>query len=187
MTAPDRPSTSEELLLRLAESVRPSGHAEGEPECEPALLAAAMGYAPRLGQENSADAPLLFEAIIESAFLVANADGHFDADERHMFGRLVREVSLGRVNDQQIRALIEDLSRQLAEDGRERRLRMIGRTIRADADRGETLRVAALLAHASAGLSQVEHEVLVQLAAHLELPDGSVEAAVRAAEDALRD
>jgi len=187
MTVPTRRSPSEDLLLRLAESIRPSASAEGDLQREPTLLTAAVAYSPSLGQEDSAEAPLLFEAMIESAFLVANADGHFDADERQMFVSLVREISHGRVSDHQIRALIEDLSRQLGEDGHERRLRMIGRTIRADADRMETLRVAALLAHASAGLSQVEHEVLTQLAQHLELTPDSVVAAVRAAEEALRD
>jgi tellurite resistance protein len=184
---------SENLLARLVQSFRPPPAGHGELGDEPILFMAASRYGSCLGDDPDItlptgfdpDAAALFEAIVESAFLVANADGDFDAAERKLFGRLVLEACGRRVSQPQIEALLSDLGEQLSEDGLSHRLAMVGRAIRCDTHRHETLRIAALLALASAGVSDVERKVLTQLAGELSLPSSSVDAAIAAAQAAL--
>jgi tellurite resistance protein len=133
------------------------------------------------------DAAALFEAIVESAFLVANADGQFDATEREVFTSVVVEASQRRVPERQVNAIVLDLATQLAEDGLELRLQRLGRAIVRAGDRREALRIAALLAQASAGVSGVERQVLDRLASVWELSSGAVDDALSEAASALGD
>lgn len=112
-----------------------------------------------------AEAAALFEAVVEAAFLVANADGNFDADERAAFQAIVAAACGGVVKAPRIEALTADFAEQLAEDGLEKRARMIGRTIPAREQQLEVLRIGALMAHASGGVSEEERSALSLLAA----------------------
>lgn len=133
------------------------------------------------------DAAALFEAIVEAAFLVANADGEFDQTEREVFASVVVEASQRRVQQRQVNAIVLDLSTQLAEDGMALRLKRLGSAIVRSSDRREALRIAALLAQASAGVSAVERQVLGQLASVWELPASAVDDAIGDAASALGD
>src|SRR5262245_64869409 len=79
------------------------------------LVAAAASYGARspddLTQPTGFDpeAARLFEAIVESAFLVATADGEFDPTEREAFEHVVLSACDGRVAERQISALLQDL------------------------------------------------------------------------------
>lgn len=112
-------------------------------------------------------AAALFEAVIEGGFLVASSDGSFDAIERAAFIRVVEDACLGEVSEAQLSALLSDLADLLAEDGIERRLEGVAKTIRRPEHADEVLRVAGLLAHVSAGISPVERGVITRLAAQL--------------------
>lgn len=105
----------------------------------------------------------LFESVLESAFLVANADGHFDEVERKAFVRVVRDACEGAVGDAQIEALLSDLDDLLTEDGLDKRIEMVGRAIVRPEHGEEVLRIAGLLAYVSAGVSDVERGVLDKL------------------------
>lgn len=117
-------------------------------------------------------AAALFEAVLESAFLVANADGHFDEDERNAFVHVVIEACGGQVTEVQLQALLADLDQQLAEDGTDKRVEVVGRTITRPEHGEEVLRIAGLLAHASAGVSAVERQLLEKLATRFGLDPG---------------
>lgn len=177
---------SESTLARLVASLRPPSFVQHTPNREPIWFAAASRYSGSVGDDADITLPTgfdpeaaaLFEAIVECAYLVANADGDFDRTERRLFGRLVAEACGQRVAEARIEALLEDLAAQLEEDGLEHRLRMVGRAITKDAHRDETLRIAALLALASAGVSDVERRVLEQLAQELSLPLERVDIAI---------
>jgi tellurite resistance protein len=69
----------------------------------------------------------------------------------------------------QIEALIADLSEQLAEDGLNKRTRMVASTITRRDHQIEVMRIAALMAHISGGVSPQERAVLEQLASGFEL------------------
>jgi tellurite resistance protein len=182
-----------ELLLRVKRRMAaPAESASAQLQSESVLLSTAACYgetathvadAPLSGFEP--DAAALFEAIVESAFLVANADGEFDSTERAVFASVVVEASQRRVRERQVHAIVLDLTTQLAEDGLELRLKRLGRAISRPSDRREALRISALVAFASAGVSRVERDVLEQMAAVWELPAPAVDEAVSDAASAL--
>lgn len=133
------------------------------------------------------DAARLFEAIIESAYVVAHADGEFDATEQAAFRNVVLLACAGRVAERQVASLLSDLAEQLAEDGLDKRIDLLGRAVRRPEQAREVLRVAALLAQVSGGVSEVERAVMFRIAAKLGLPDSAVEEVLLEARRALAE
>jgi tellurite resistance protein len=105
----------------------------------------------------------LFEAIVESAYIVATADGTFDENELDTFAHIVLTCCDGKVTDAQVSDLLTDLAILLAEDGLERRIAVVGETVRRGDHAREVLRMAALMAEASSGVSEVERRLLERL------------------------
>jgi tellurite resistance protein len=120
----------------------------------------------------------LFETIVEGAYLVATADGKFDDVERKAFERVVTSACGGAVTPKQIGALLSDLQDQLDEDGLDRRVSQIAASVPKKDHAVEVLRIAALLADASDGVSQVERDVLGKIAAGCGLEAGEVDRAI---------
>lgn len=133
------------------------------------------------------EAAALFEAVVESAYLVAHADGHFDDTERTAFQHIVLSACEGAVAARQVKALLADLDDQLAEDGLDKRIRMVARAIVRPEHAREVLRVAALLARASGGISALEREVLSKLAREFKLDAEALEIALDEAARALEE
>ncbi len=133
------------------------------------------------------EAARLFEAIVESAYLVANADGDFDATERGAFQHVVLSACDGRVAERQIVALLADLEEQLREDGVDKRLEMVAKSIVREDHAQEVLRVATLLAHVSGGVSEVERSVLERLAKALGLDASATSSALSEVASALAE
>lgn len=184
---PGRSDTKQiDLLARVVNRLTAPGQGD-ELTTESVLLAAAARYGSHPEDEDSFDASAaaLFEAVVESAFLVANADGDFDQREREAFAHLVTEACGRRVAEKQLAALIEDLAAELEEDGLEHRLSMVGRGIAGPEHRRDTLRIAALLAAVSSGVSGVERRVLEGLAQRFDAGPGAVDTAIAEAEAAL--
>ncbi len=178
---------------------RPRGIAPGAPRTGPQtprarvasiLSQAARAYSARPPIEDitmptgfDPAAVALFETIIEAAFLVANADGHFDEAERKRFQAIVVDACQNLVHEKQLEALLADLGEMLAEDGMEKRITMVARTIGRTEHQREVLRVAAFMATASGGVDAQEHGVLEQLARGFKLDVAEVdEALAQAAE-----
>lgn len=132
-------------------------------------------------------AAVLFEAVVESAYLVANADGNFDDTERAAFQQVVFSACGGTVSEKQLQALLADLEELSAEDGPDKRIRMVAKSVTRPEQALEVLRVAALVAQVSEGVSDVERAMLDKLALQFELTEGAVERALSEVEDALRD
>jgi tellurite resistance protein len=118
---------------------------------------------------------------------VANADGEFDTAEQSAFRHVVVTACGGLVVERQVSALLADLADQLGEDGMDKRVEMVSRSIVREDQAREVLRISALLAHISGGVSQVERDVLGKLAAELKLDPNAVDAAVTEAKSALAD
>jgi tellurite resistance protein len=123
-------------------------------------------------------AVVLFEAIVEGAFLVANADGVFDAEERRVFEMVVVAACGGAVASQQITALVGDLADQLEEDGLDRRIETLTGVVVKKEHALEVLRIAGLLALSSEDVSAVERETLEKLAARWDLGPEAVDTAL---------
>jgi tellurite resistance protein len=133
------------------------------------------------------EAARLFEAVVEGAYLVANADGDFDAAEQSAFQHVVVTACGGRVAERQVSALLSDLHDQLHEDGIDKRVQMVARSISREDHAREVLRIAALLAHVSGGVSEQEEGVLSRLAAELRLGKDDIARALSEAAQALED
>jgi tellurite resistance protein len=149
------------------------------------LYLAAASYGCRPSSEDATvptgfdpAAVALFEAIVEAAYVVATADGVFDADERAAFERVVAVACGGAVAAPQVAALVADLADQLAEDGIDRRIDAIAAAVGRKDHAREILRVAALLAFASEDISDVERAVLERLAVRCGLDSENVDTAI---------
>jgi uncharacterized membrane protein YebE (DUF533 family) len=173
------------LLARVARSLSASARSSGPAEKPVSILSlAAISY----GARPSGDAtvptgfdPLaitLFEAIVEGAFLVANADGVFDENEKRAFESVVVAACGGTVGPQQIELLVGELEQQLRAQGVERRIEAVARAVTKKEHAHEILRIAALLAQVSEDVSPVERGVLVRLAQRCGLDEQEVDAAL---------
>jgi tellurite resistance protein len=194
------PAPDSSLIGKVARQLTQApAYAEAEGARGSLLSAAASSYGWKADNDEltqptgfDPDAARLFEAVVEGAFLVANADGDFDATEQAAFQHVVVSACAGRVAERQVSALLADLRDQLAEDGMQKRIERVARAItredhaREDHAR-EVLRVASLLAHVSGGVSLVEREVLDKLAAEFKLTNAAVERAIEEAAHALVD
>ena len=189
MSVPD-----ESLLGKVATQLRrpPSYAAGGSKASILSVAAASYGWKSN-GEELTQptgfdpDAARLFESVVEAAFLVANADGEFDDAERSAFRHVVVAACGGLVVEHQVTALLADLGDQLSEDGIEKRLQMISTGIAREDQARELLRIAALLAHVSGGVSAAERDVLSKLAGGLKLDSNAVDAAVKEAGRVIAD
>jgi tellurite resistance protein len=188
------PVPDESLLGKVATQLsRPPSYASTTSKAS-ILSIAAASYGWKSGGEEvtqptgfDPEAARLFESVVEAAFLVANADGDFDAAEQSAFRHVVVTACSGLVVERQVSALLADLHEQLAEDGMGKRLQMVSRSIVREDQAREVLRIAALLAHVSGGVSDVERDVLSKLALELKLDDSAVEAAVNEAGNAIAE
>jgi tellurite resistance protein len=173
------------LLARVARSpiAYPASLPAGSSASILSLAAASYGSRPTADSTVPTGfdpiAVALFEAIVEGAYLVANADGVFDARERHMFERVVLAACGGTVPSGQIAALLSDLSDQLREDGMDARLRSVARAVTKKEHAREIVRIAALLAQSSDEVSPVERNVLTTLATYCGLTPTDVDDAFR--------
>jgi tellurite resistance protein len=179
------------LLARIASRLGNAGDQGAQGPADSILVASANLYGSRsaggaAGEAPAfdADAAALFEAVVEAAYLVANADGVFDDTERAAFHQVVLTACGDAIPERQITALMADLASQLEEDGIDKRVRMTARAIATAAHAREVLRIAALIAHISEGVSEVEREVMVKLARHCELEPTEVD---RALEEVKRE
>lgn len=130
-------------------------------------------------------AAALFESVVESAYLVASADGEFDETERAAFEHVVLSACGGSVSQSQLRALLADLADLREEDGSDKRVKMVARSVVRPEQAREVLRVAALIALVSQGVSEVERRILDQLASEFRLDSRAVDTALEDARRAL--
>ncbi len=178
----------EENVPFLAKLVRRS---DGTPSSgrEVSILAmAAASFGSRHDPDSTAPtgfdpaAVALFEGLVESAFLVACADGVFDELERAAFERLVVVACDGVVSSKQIAALVADLEAQREEDGEDARIAAIATAFKRPVHAEEALRVAVVMARASESVSDVERRTIEKIAAACGLGSAEVDAAFRAVE-----
>lgn len=185
MTLPDK-----SLIERVARGIARPNAQQGGALSILAQAASSYGARPVVDEATvptgfDPAAAALFEAVVEAAFLVANSDGVFDDDERAAFQSVVANACGDVVQRSQLDALVADLCEQLAEDGTDKRARMIARTITKSEHQLEVLRIAALMAHISGGVSDHERAVLEQLARGFGLAPEAVDEALKESEGVL--
>jgi len=147
------PQVTESLMGRVAVELGRAPEYSQRGVKESILVAAATSYGAKspddLTQPTGFDpeAARLFEAIVESAYLVANADGEFDDAERKAFEHVVVAACEGKVGASQVTALLQDLAEQLHEDGADKRVEMVTRGI-TRSEHAREIKVTARHAHA---------------------------------------
>ncbi len=168
-----------QVLARVARGGGPSHRGAGS-----VLSLCAAAYGGRPPDEATVptgfdpQAVALFETLVEGAYLVAKADGTFDDAERKAFERVVVGACGGAVTLKQIGSLVADLEDQLQEDGLDRRIAQIAASVHKKDHAVEVLRIAALLADASEGVSDVERSVLEKIASACGLDASEVDRAL---------
>jgi tellurite resistance protein len=179
------------LLARVARSSGIPGKPADPSKPLSILSLAAASYGARPDDDATVPtgfdpvAVALFESIVEGAYLVASADGVFDASERSTFENVVVTACGGTVAPRQISALISDLQDQLEEDGLDRRIETLSKQVTKKDHAREVLRIAALLAQSSESVSAVERDVMARLATRCGLDEGAVDQALRDVQEAL--
>jgi tellurite resistance protein len=172
------------LLARLARSSSAPAQGVDSGSGASILSLAATSYSVRPSEDATVptgfdpQAVALFEAIVEGAYLVATADGVFDADEHRTFERVVVAACGGTVVQRQIAALLADLADQLKEDGLDRRIEALAATVTKKEHALEVLRIATLLAQTSEDVSPVERDVLRKIAVRCKLGADAVDQAM---------
>lgn len=181
-----------QLLARVARSSSSPGGVivdAAKPVSILSLAAASYGARPSADSTSPTGfdpaAVALFEAIVEGAFLVATADGVFDAAERRMFERVVVTACGGSVRQEQIAALVGDLEDQLKEDQLDRRVRAVSEMVQKKEHAREVLRIAALIGLASGDVTDVERDVLARLSKAFGLDKSDVALAIEDVRKAL--
>jgi len=179
------------LLARVARTASREGAPPESAKPTSILYLAATSYGARPSEDATVPtgfdpvAVALFEAIVEAAYLVANADGVFDDEERRTFEHVVTVACGGAVEPPQIAALVSDLGDQLEEDGIDRRIEAIASAVTRKEHAQEVLRIAALLAQASEDVSAVERGTLERLAVRCGLQAADVDSALADVQSAL--
>jgi tellurite resistance protein len=173
-----------QLLGRVARA-QSGAVSVADPERPISILSlAAASYGAKPAEESTIPtgfdplAVVLFEAIVEGAYLIAAADGVVDADERQVFERVVTVACGGAVQEKQIVELVRELGAQLEKDGMDKRVEVVASQVHKKDHGREVLRIASLIAIASHDVAPVEREVLGKLAKAFGLEPTDVEAAI---------
>jgi tellurite resistance protein len=179
------------VLARTARSATTARTPVGLAPPSSLLWVAAASYGARPSEDMTIPtgfdpvAAALFETIIEAAYLLANADGVFDDDERRAFERVVVEACGGTVAPLQVAGLVGDLQRQLREEGMDRRIEKLATSVTKREHAQEVLRICALIAETREDVSVVERDVLSKIATRCGLASIDVDAALADAKSAL--
>lgn len=178
-------------VARRVASASPSADAAASPSI---LTVAAGSYGFRLSDDDSTmptgfdpHAAALFESTVEAAYLVATADGSFDVAEQEAFRTVVVEACRGAVSAALLDSLLADLADQLHEDGLDKRIEMVARTIRRADQQQDVLAIAAFLAYTSGGISQAERAVIDKLARAFGLAQDVLETVLARVQQAMRE
>ncbi len=180
-----------QLVIRVVEKLAepPSYAPEGAAGSILTAAAASFGIRPshdELTQPTGFDpeAAALFEAIVESAYLVAMAGGTFDGLERQAFRQVVLTACGGAVLEPQVDELLGDLAARLVGQGLDQRIAAVAGAVRRGVHAHEVLRISVLIARVSGGVRAPEREVLDRLARGFDVSPEAVARTLDAAERA---
>jgi uncharacterized tellurite resistance protein B-like protein len=112
---------------------------------------------------SSFDEPKL-EALIETMFHAATADGDFSEPERLEFIKNVTSLTDKRLDDKTLDALVKVISAQTGSQGREERLRTVSETLGSDRLRLIALELSIRIVAADGIVRTTERELLFEVA-----------------------
>lgn len=109
------------------------------------------------------------EALVETMFLAATADGKFSEVERDEFVSNLESLTDGRLSRARLSELLERARRELAEQGRERRLESVKQRLPELGARRVALALAARMVAADGVIEASERELILETASVLGL------------------
>lgn len=112
----------------------------------------------------------LFCAVFEAAHLIAKADGRFDRSERAHLHKALLALSDDGILADDVDAMLSGFTVSLSRDGAAARCEAVGRLLQSNNVAEAGIYLAAGVACASDGLSQVELKTLEAIARHAGLP-----------------
>ena len=121
---------------------------------------------PKLSREQ-------LDALVETMYLVAFADGEYAAAEREHFERSVEALTHGRVKGTAFDSIIEHVAEALANDGRDRCVAAVKERLGDVQLRQVALILAMDMAAADGKLHPAERSVLLALADAFDIPPDS--------------
>lgn len=113
---------------------------------------------------NGADPALLFDSIVEGAYLVAAADGTVDATELASIKSAVHVLTEDEIAEEDVDQLLGDLVDLRSREGEDARCAVVGKTLAESDTVTDGVRIAAAIAYVSAGLDLRELAVLHKIA-----------------------
>jgi uncharacterized tellurite resistance protein B-like protein len=113
-----------------------------------------------------------FGPICEAMYLMMSADGKISGDEREVLRGALRNLSEDSVRSAHIEAMLEEAAKNVAEQGREARMREVIAQLHEDPARSEVAFVlAAAIAFADNAIADEENEALNLFAEGLGIDD----------------
>jgi tellurite resistance protein len=114
------------------------------------------------------------EALVETMYLAADADGEFSTEERKELAQSIRKMALGSPHEEALAgdnlwALLEKASGRLVTDGREVRLQTVKDALGDEAARKGALGLAIRVMAADGIMRTSEREFIMELAEGLEI------------------
>jgi len=112
--------------------------------------------------------------LCEAMYLMMSADGHVTDDEREVLRGALRNLSDDQLRGAQIEALLDSAAKNVAEHGREGRMKDVISALREDRARAEvTFVLAAAIAFADNAIADQENETLNLLAEGLGIDEAT--------------
>src|ERR1700733_31387 len=158
---------SNSTLQRLRDQLKKRGQrpsvvlpAESLPPGAPEALLAAAEYGP----------------LCEAMYLMMSADGRVTSDEHQVLKGALRNLSDDQLQGAQIEALVDSGAKNIAEHGRESRMREVILALHEDRARAEvTFVLAAAIAFADNAIADQENDTLNNLAEGLGIDEATAE------------
>ncbi len=124
-------------------------------------------------------------ALIESAFLMAAADGQFGNAEQDEFAEALQFLSGGKLSIDQIDAILDELIDTLRKDGWEARIAHVARSMPDPAARRNAYRVAAGISFADGTIQPEEERLFGLLGEAFEISGDEATEILREVRDAM--
>lgn len=115
--------------------------------------------------------------LCEAMYLMMSADGKISNDEREVLKGALRNLSGDSIRGAQIEALLDNAGKNVADEGRETRMKAVVDALRDDRARAEVAFVlAAAIAFADNAIADEENETLNSFAEGLGIDEGRANA-----------
>jgi tellurite resistance protein len=147
---------SNSTLVRLRDQLQARGQ-------RPSIVAAEPGMSPDAVELLTVSAE--YGPLCEAMYLMMSADGKVSAEEREVLKGALRNLSGDAVRTAHIDAMLEEATKKVEADGRDKRMKEVVALLHEDKTRAEVAFVlAAAIAFADSAIADEENETLNNLA-----------------------